>query len=100
MCQYKTRLKLRVHETSRHFWARPFTLPWRVAIVRQCDVSRAQLVDGPQGGDAAVDPVAALDPDQARDQPLLQRVLDACTFPWTSNSQMRDSPNLSFKLEG
>ena len=69
----------------------PLPLPWRVAVVRQCDVSRAQLVDGPQGGDAAVDPVAALDPDQTRDQLLLQRVLDACTFPLTSNSQMRHS---------
>ena len=82
------------------FLGKTFTLPWRVAVVRQCDVSRAQLVDGPEGGDAAVDPVAALDPDQARDQLLLQRVLDACTFPWTSNSQMRDSRNLSFNLEG
>ena len=46
--------------------------------MRQCDVSGAQLVDRPEGGEAAVDPVAALDPDQARHQLLLQSVLDAC----------------------
>ena len=51
--------------------------PRRVAVVRQRDVSGAQLVDGPEGGDAAVQPVPALDPDQARDQPPLQGVLDA-----------------------
>ena len=54
--------------------------PRRVAVVRQRDVSGAQLVDGPEGGEAAVQTVPALDPDQARDQTLLQSVLDACKF--------------------
>ena len=58
-------------------------LPRRVAVVRQREVSGAQLVDGPQNGDAAVDRVPALDPDQARNQLLLQRVLDACKFSLT-----------------
>ena len=68
-----------IHTLSRNF-LECLCSPRRVAVVRQRDVSGAQLVDGPEGGEAAVQTVPALDPDQARDQTLLQGVLDACKF--------------------
>ena len=58
--------------------------------MRQRDVSGAQLVDGPEGGEAAVQTVPALDPDQARDQTLLQSVFDACKFYGDIKGDMLD----------